>query len=303
MPVTSLLPSAIVLPFAVTYEGNDADQHIISAQQLGESIIGASRLYNAVAHYCAFGFVPKGNYKNEFYCYAKVPKEGSYEYMLYVAAIAQEYNLHGEIYNAAISWLFARVVDSVKGIWTRKGDTVQVVEILSQTLIEQARIDADVKTQMINAWAKSNDNLASLHARLIDTLPQLADATRSHGRLLVSPIGNTCRSINQFSGTKNAVAIDEPEAEVIRGDYEMEVDDMQDFNCRRITEVNVETGHCILDVEGFDHPITGKISDPALSMPNNVYTRALNGKTAFLISAKPVKRDGVVHKLFVSNAK
>jgi hypothetical protein len=160
-----------------------------------------------------------------------------------------------------------------------------------------------VQHQMINAWTHSNDNLASLHGKLIDTLPRIAEATRSHGKLLVTPIGNTCVSITQFTGTANAAVIDEPEAEVIRGDPEMEVDSMREFQCRQITEVNIRTGHCIVEVEGFDGQLPGKISDPALEQPNNVYTRALNGKTPFVITAKPVKREGVLHKLYISDAR
>jgi len=82
----------------------------------------------------------------------------------------------------------------------------------------------------------------------------------------------------------------------------MEVDDMQNFKCKRITEVNVENGNCILDIEGFDNPVRSKISDSAISKPNNVYTRALNNKTSLRLSAKPVKRNGVINKLFVSDA-
>lgn len=303
MASTSTLPTAIVLPFAVTYQGKDTDQHIISAPALGESIIGASKLYNAVAHYSALGFIPRGNYKKEFTCYAKAPREGSFEYFLYVATIAQEANLHGHIYGAAVSWIFNQVIDALKNIWTRKGDTVAIVEALAEVMKEQARSDSAIKEQLINAVTKTNDNMASLHARLIDTLPELAGATRNHGKLFVTPVGRSCGQITQFSGTPFTVSIDEPEAEVIRGGPQLEVADMQQFICKRITEVNIQTGHCILEVEGYDRPISGKINDPALSMPNNVYTRALNNKTPFQVWAKPVMQEGTIHKLFVSDAR
>ena len=77
---------------------------------------------------------------------------------------------------------------------------------------------------------------------------------------------------------------------------------MQNFNCKRITEINTETGHCILTVEGFDKQVRGKINDPVLSTPNVVYTRALNDRTPLQISAKPVKKDGQIYRLFISDA-
>ncbi len=292
----------IVSPFAVTYEGNDADNHIINAQALGESIIGASKFYNAVAHYCSFGIVPSKKYKKEFSCYASLPQKGSYEYLLYIAGIAQEYNLHNEAYKAAISYLFSHVVNSVKYIWTKKSETEKVVETLVGALKDQAKRNSDIQSQLINAITKSNDNLASLHNKLISTLPQLADATRIHGKQLVTPIGNTCKIIKQFTGTEKEVVIDEPEADAIRSNNETEVEDMQSYTCERITEVNVETGHCILQIEGFDAPLIGKISDPAIEHPNNIYTRALNEKASFIILAKVVKRNGVIFKLYISDA-
>jgi hypothetical protein len=58
-----------------------------------------------------------------------------------------------------------------------------------------------------------------------------------------------------------------------------------------------------MQVEGFDGPVVGKISDPSLNTPNNVYTKSLNAQTPFEFSAKPVKRDGVIKTLYISDAK
>ena len=49
----------IISPIEISYKGSDADIHIVNAQALGESIIGVSKLYTAVAHYCSYGLVPE----------------------------------------------------------------------------------------------------------------------------------------------------------------------------------------------------------------------------------------------------
>lgn len=293
----------VIQPFALTYIGNDADRHELNAQSLGISLIGAAKLYNAVAHYCAFGYVPHGNYKKEFQCYAKIPKDGSYEYFLYIAAIAQEYNLYGEFSKEAMGFVFANVIDALKGHWTKPGETGKVVEHLTNALIEQSKDRKDVEIVLANGIIHANDNMASLHGKLIDTLPQLADATRPSAKELVTPVGNTCKKIEQFSNTSLVVPISEPEAEVIRGDEDYEVDEMQNFNCNRITEVDIENGHCKLDIEGLDHMVIGKIDDPIIHTPNNIYTRALNEQKPFTITAKPVKKQGIIHRLYISDAK
>jgi hypothetical protein len=83
----------------------------------------------------------------------------------------------------------------------------------------------------------------------------------------------------------------------------MEVDEVQEFHCREITELNRETGHCILHLEGVEKAVTGKISDPLLAQPDNIYSRALNDHGPFRITAKPVRKGGALHKLYVSDAK
>ena len=78
---------------------------------------------------------------------------------------------------------------------------------------------------------------------------------------------------------------------------------MGQFVCTRISEVNVVSGHCILSVDGLNGPVVGKISDPVLLEPKNVYTNALNSQTGFSFSAKPVKKNGEIHRLYVSTAR
>lgn len=296
------MQNLIVAPFAITYDGNDADQHIISATALGQSIIGASKLYTATVHYCMFGAIPRGNYKKTFETFALPAREKCFEYHILVAAIASEYTLHGDIYKHGLKFLFSHVLKAIKDIWLKPGDTAKMTEQLFKYLELEKEKSSELNLVLANGLIRSNDNFASLHGKLIDSLPEIADATRAAGAQFVTPVGNTCKQITQFSEAQEKIIITEPEAEVIRGGNKMEIEDMRKFNCTKISEVNIVSGHCILAVEGFDGPIVGKISDPALKMPNNIYTKALNNQTGFEFSAKPVKKDGIIHRLYVSDA-
>ncbi len=297
------MQNEIVTPFAIAYQGKDTDRHIINAQDLGYSIVGASKLYNSVAHYTALGFVPRGNYKKEYSCYAQAQKEGSYEFWVFIAAITANANIHGVIYQESISYVFAKIVDTVKKIWTVPSKTDQTIAGLTDVLKEQAKMNSDLATVLANGIIQANDNLASLQGRLIDTLPALASATRYSGKELVVPIGHSCTSINQFKGTNNASKINQMEAEVIRGGEEMEIDEMTTFICNKISEINLVSGHCIVQLKGYENPIKGTINDPAIKIPNNIYTRALNEQTPFEISAKSVRKNGELYRLYISDAK
>lgn len=290
----------VVEPFSVTYKGKDADENVVRAQALGESIVGAARVYMAVMHYCVYGSVPRGNYKKHFMCYARPPQPGSFEYAIFMATLANEWALHGTIYRPALSFVFSRTVAAVKKLLVRKGDTVQIVETLAASFSEQAKAHAEVNLVLANGIVRANDNMTALMSKMIDTMPQLADAARPGAKQLVTPIGPSCREIVQFTGNE-AVTIGEPEAAAIR-DQSLEVGDTQSYRSQRITEVNTQTGHCILLLEGFAQPVSGKITDPTLQVADNVYTSSLNAMTPFRIVAKPVLRDGAITKLYISDA-
>ena len=234
----------IIQPFALTYAGYDADRNELLAQSVGTSLVGGAKLYNAVAHYCAFGIVPQGNYSKKFQCYARVPREGSYEYILVIAAIAQEYNLHGAVWQEAMGYVFSRIIDTIKGIWTKPGETESIVKLLSDTLIGQAEVHERTQALLINSLTKSNDNLASLHGQLIDTIPELAIVTRNSARELVDPVGTSCRELRQFSRTDFEVPISEPESEVIKAREPMEVGDMKKFRCMRAFRILCQRKSC-----------------------------------------------------------
>jgi hypothetical protein len=77
---------------------------------------------------------------------------------------------------------------------------------------------------------------------------------------------------------------------------------MQQFRCERISVINTKTGHCELTIQGIAGPVKGKISDPVLRQPKNIYTKALQEHVPLLISAKPVEKDGEIRRLYISDA-
>ncbi len=295
--------SDLVSTFSVKYDGRDADAGTLRAEFFGESIIGASKLYTAVSHYSTFGFVPRGRYRKSFACYVRPAAPGSVEQLLFIAALAGEYGIHSKIYNEATSYIFKSIIDSLKSLWTRPRETDQVVEQLTDRFTEKARTDNDVSQLLANGMVKSNTELISvLRSFFIDTLPQLADTTRPHAKKFVQPVGETCSRIVQFPETSFESLITESDAEVIRGDAAMEVDPMAEFKVNRISEIDIRTGHCVVDVEGIGVQLKGKITDPVLETPNNVYTSALNSHAGFKIRAKAVRKDGEIKRLYISDS-
>lgn len=118
----------------------------------------------------------------------------------------------------------------------------------------------------------------------------------------ITPVGRSCTEMKHFAGSENEFSVSWPDAEAIRSKDDLEVDDMKDYECERISELNTKTGHCHLHLAGEKSHIIGKINDPVLQEPNNIYSRSLNEHTGFRFKAKAVLKDGEIHRLHVSDA-
>jgi len=296
-------PVGLIVPaFTLKFEGHDADEHMLEASAAGAAISGAARLYTGIAHFVILGTTPRGNYKREFACYSRPAAPGSWDQVFLVLSATGAYSLHAAIYNEAISFAFTKAVSVVVNIWKRPGDTVEIVERFTETIERLSGDHRAVMEQMTKGLMSANEHSTDITRRLIDKFPAVADATRQAGRELVTPVGTSCRSMTQFADTAHAETVSEADAEVIRGDEEMEVDDMAQFTATRISEINISTGHCILQVEGFPAPVAGRITDPALKSPENVYTSALHHHTGLTIDAKPVRQREQVKRLYISHA-
>lgn len=292
----------IIPPFSIAYTGKDADEHTVDALLLGDSVIGAAKLYSAVIHYTMFGYVPRGNYKKEYRCYAQASRENCYEFWFFVATAAYQGSVDAGLHKDAVKFVFARILDALKSAWIRPKRMDETVETLVELLKQDSAHRRDVEIVLANGLNQANDNLASLASKLVDTLPALAEVTRSPARQLVAPVGPSCRELTQLNNTQLSTVISEPEAEVIRGKGDMEVEEMVRLRCNRISEINLESGHCILEIEGYERPVKGMIADPALKTPKNIYTRALDEQSGFYVSAKPIKKNGELYQLHIADA-
>lgn len=292
--------------FLLKYEGGDTDHHIIDAIQYSDSLKGSGRLYVSVAHFCTYGEVLKPRQRSDIRCYASEGKSGCYETAVIIASQIVQLPLFSEVYKPYLDWLIGKITEYIKDRLTGRGS----MEKLAEEIAKQAERSAELNNILANGLLKSNDNMAeiardslSIQKALIEKLPPLVDANSRNMVMAVSPIGRSCREIRHFAGSESEFYISEPEADAIRSKEELEVDDMKEYECDLISELNTKSGHCHLHLVGDSRHIVGKISDPALSVPDNIYSRALNSQTGFKFTAKAVLKDGEIQRLYVSDAK
>jgi len=292
----------IIDPFSLRYDGNEATENIIDVLQLGKSLSGASRIYNATLHFCAFGNVPRGNYTKYASAFTTVPRAGCYEAIILMGLTASQNPALIEWSRDGLSKIFFHILGALKNSWLNENQSENINNTV-HSLLEAADKDRATKDTLINGLIQSNTNLAELlKISITNNLPELSRACRSAARDLVDPVGKSCSSLSHHTDHRIVCEISEPEAYVIKSRNQEDLGDMQKFICESITEVNRNTGHCEMRIKGIDRPIKGKITDPALTLAGNIYTQALDQKTSFSFSAKPVNRDGKLNKVFISDA-
>jgi hypothetical protein len=96
------------------------------------------------------------------------------------------------------------------------------------------------------------------------------------------------------------VVIDEPTAQALQAPDELVVGDTQNFSVR-LLGVDTVTGACRVEVG--EEILRGKITDPELQVPKNIYTHALDTRQVVTVTAKPVLKEEKISQLFISDAK
>lgn len=305
----------IIAPYTIKYTGRLADEHIIVSDDLGHSILGASKMSTAIIHFILYGKIPRRNYKKQYQCVTKPPKEGSYEWAQYIIPVVPALVGNPEGFKLGVGFLFQTTWEYLVDKLTNDSSTD--FEIMAKTFSEvsdqnnKAHIEAlKIFTQSMD---KANQNMTDVALRQSDlthelakhfsqSIPELAALHKNNAINLVQPIGNSCTVINNNFYNGFEVSIDAPKAEIIRSTEPDIIGAETVYECIRLTELNLNNGHCELEISGMEKNIVGQISDPVLSVPGNIYSKALDEHIPIAITAKPIIRDGEIIKIHISNA-
>jgi hypothetical protein len=115
-----------------------------------------------------------------------------------------------------------------------------------------------------------------------------------------NPIGSTCKEISLGPVSPSQLLIGEAEAKVLTTKDQLTVDDSKEYS-GVFEAVDTTNGNCKFLPVGGDLALVGRITDPALLMPENLYTHSLDTKKPVKVQAKAVSKEGEIVRLFISN--
>lgn len=286
-------------PFPIEYDGWDATEHVMEAQKLGLSLQGIARIYRSTSHFYLTGQMPVRLKTADVRILAGPPKQGSISYIIWVMLAHGRLAMYPELIKE-----FADICipEFVKAMLAKRSNQTQALE----TAIDTIRDISKDNTLLANRFM---DYATAVHTsdqldkeRLHGLIDRLAQQNSSAMIEMVAPVGSTVKTLSHAKKRPGEFLIDEPIADTIRAKGNLEVGDPVQMTVR-LTAVDTTNRTVKISSPQFSKPIKAKIIDPALMLPQNAYTNALDNHTPVHITAKPVLKDGKLYMYYVIDAK
>lgn len=279
-------------PTLVTFTGLYADDNIIEVQQLGRSLHGLSKLANGITQFYLNGSVIRDSRLFTVRVYTGPPQKNGVALELVAIMQSGQLPLYAPI-------LLQMAENFLPKIWRA------VVEIaLNQSSNEERMLDA-----IIDLAQRHDEFAREVHAGhmrdktwLQDHISQITEASRQALADTAAPVGRSCRREQVYPQDLDGVNIDEAVAQSLKSKGEIQVEEARQMTLV-MHAVNVDTGSGRAEVVGEPGLLSIKITDPALAVPENVYTQSLDRQVPITATAKPTIRDGAINRLYISDAR
>lgn len=273
-------PWAIGPPIVIRFDGLDADNHEIDMAALADSLKGLARIIGVAGNFAV----------NQKYVQHKDA--------LSVKVVVKPPEAHCFEILAWLKWASGATL------------TVSIVAGLAVALVsyvfKKAAGDQEEMRQLRGALDEAIKQLGtkdqSVVDRLLSTVDRMADVLRSSVKQAVAPIGTSARTLSiSESGSAKVMKIGIAERDAIMAEEPTDIGEEQAYTIL-ITELDMETGACRWSSPTEPETRTlGRITDPALIVPNNPYALHLAAKTPLRVRAKAASRDGEITQLYISN--
>jgi len=282
----------LIKPIPLRFKGGAADEHRIDSLQLGQSLIGISKIYNSIGHLHFHGEFQYSEH-SQIRMHASPPKTGSIFYLLYMMLLHGKLAVYPELYFEAAEVIIPTFFKAIIG---KKSGQDQLVE-RCLNLIEKQQHD-------YARLAESSQEIAKqTNGRLFNVLDQMVSRNGTALSEVASSVGRSIDEIEQVPNSVEPILIDAPVAEALRAPEELRVGELEKY-IGKITMIDKETGSFKFTESKTGSRISGKITDPVVRTPENIYTHAVDTDTLIEMTAKPTyKESGDLHKIFVSDGK
>jgi len=259
----------------IRYEGNDAEQHQLDLNQLGQSIQGFARIFAVSANVLKTGKLNKHFDSLDVKVVAlPVSEHHCFEVMAAVQSVATSKELWSGVFGAVL----AAVVQFVL-----------------------SRRDKDEMKYLSEALKQALQNNQGTVDKLVNTIEKMADGLRPAARQALTPIERSCKRIDLYSGGSKFTELDAAIKQSF-ADADAVISDHASVYVGIISEFDMATGTCKITLDGETTRLAALVTDPIYNRPNNVYVEAMASSRPIRFVAKAeLDADGNPVRLYISD--
>jgi hypothetical protein len=292
------MEKSLAQPIKIEFAGYDADSHKMDAVLLGKSLSGLGRLYNGVGHF-HFNQEIRSAAHSDVKVQIGPPEQGSIFYLLYVLMVHGRMAVYPEILfelvELAIPTLVRAIIAKKTGQTNELQKCLEIIQKQNEMIENQNIRSHELALSAQQASDKRED-------RYLSVIEKLTEINRKPLADLAAPVGKTVRSLTQKPRDAEPIFIDSPTAESLRSPEQITVGSVTQM-AGSITALDTTNGHFKFLESTSNVEYRGNITDPALKVPQNIYSHALDTKKEICLVAKPtIRENGEIHKLFASDA-
>jgi hypothetical protein len=184
------------------------------------------------------------------------------------------------------------------------GGAGAILTVLVSWIIAKTSNNREEMKALKDSLDKAIDHLANkdstLVPRLLDTVDRMATSLRPSVIKAVAPVGKSCNEMR----IGDSLPIDRAAADAIRAVAADAVTEERTWLIR-ITELDLESFSAKVrfedESEQDDARFRAAITDPAIAVLNNAYTRAFANHTVLRVRGKATLKEGEIQTLYISN--
>lgn len=273
------------IPIEIRYEGKYAESHVIPMSALAESLDGFGRIYAVVGH-----FVSTGEYALQLQALNAKVLVTEHKAKCFSVIGTLDWASSNGLFSGSIGAIFAAVVGV---IFTRsRGDQEEMKHL--RDLFERQLGHNQETTQ-----------------RLLDTVDRLAVALQPSAKKSVAPIGEACDRIELHANGKKSLDMNISDKDAM---YCSEADTITDTKAytiiiseldkvKRSCKASFTTRDSEQDCDDGDSArFSCEITDPIIMINPNPYIEAFSSGHPLEVRAKALIKNGVISKLYISDA-
>ena len=283
-------------PFRIWYDGLDASEHYMDIEPLGESLRGVGQILRASTHFAFQHEYNKRKDKSYVRILVQPPRPGTW-WCDAVAVAATQYPLLAPL-SQKILWetSFATAKAILFRRSGRRDLTDSTMAMVEKCIDNQARgLDA-----VAGLAREQGERDLIVKQHLMEIIERLIDSNQPAAKNAVRPIGVSCNRMRLGEG-QDEPTIDEPMADAIRSQEDLEVMDEKEYLIR-LDGITLHTRSCKFEIAGQEgRYVNGKITDPAILQPDNPYTRSLNSHSEIRVRAKATMKGDNPHLFYISD--